>query len=230
MEPDATGAILSHVGAALAALSALSTAAFGLLDSSKALWGGVSNIGLKHLQDALRPFDSALEAAVGDGWKDIVRANWINGLPKADQKAVVGSLLKLGLTETTAEAIAKGGHVEPEALKAAAAKMAAGKPLTDRDLNVVGRMVASVEAQLDAAFERAEQQYRNVSRVLAGLVAVGLAIAAQQIWVASHAPNPPSLALAIGIGLLAVPVAPVAKDLTSALSSAMRALKAAKAV
>jgi hypothetical protein len=34
----------------------------------------------------------------------------------------------------------------------------------------------------------------------------------------------------VAVGLLAVPLAPVAKDLTSALSAAMNALKAAKKV
>ena len=40
----------------------------------------------------------------------------------------------------------------------------------------------------------------------------------------------PSVLIALTVGLLAVPLAPVAKDLTSALSTAMRALKAARAV
>ena len=233
MPTDATVTVLSNVGGMLAALSAVSTAAFGVLDTTKAFWGGVSNIGLPHLRTALTPFDAALRAAVGGHWMTVVRANWINGMPKADQKGVVGSLLKLGLSEDTAEAVASAGHVDPKALKAAAKKMSAGTPLTDAEMNVVGRMVASVEAQLDAAFERAEQQYRNVSRLLAGIVAVALSIAAQQLWFGSVAggdPEAPSLLLALAVGLLSVPLAPVAKDLTSALSTAMRALKAAKAV
>lgn len=231
---DATTTILSNVGAVLAGLSALSTAAFGLLDSSKAFWGGVSNIGLRHLETALKPFDAALKAAVGTQWMTVVRANWINGLPKADQKSVVGSLLKLGLSEETADTVAMGGHVDPKTLKAAARKMSAGGELTEAEMNVVGRMVASVEAQLDAAFERAEQQYRNVSRLLAGMVAVALAVGAQILWAAADhetgADTAPSLILALAVGLLSVPIAPVAKDLTSALSSAIHALKAAKAV
>lgn len=90
---------LQQVGAALAALSALATAAFGLLDSTKAFWGGVSNIGLGHLWRALTPYDAALNEAVGrEQWRLTVRANWINGMAKDRQKAVVGALLKLGLT------------------------------------------------------------------------------------------------------------------------------------
>src|SRR6185436_16153310 len=83
---------LQNFGAALAALSALATAAFGLLDASKAFWGGVSNVGLGHIRHALGPFKPALENAVGAVWWDAVRANWLNGMPKSDQKARVAAL------------------------------------------------------------------------------------------------------------------------------------------
>jgi hypothetical protein len=89
-------------------------------------------------------------------------------------------------------------------------------------------MNAVIDALLDAAFENADQQFKNVSRVLAGAVAIGLAVAAWAFW--PDVASKPELWVAIGVGLLAVPVAPVAKDLTSALSAAMRALKAAKAI
>lgn len=222
--------ILSNVGAVLAALSALATASFGVLDSTKAFWGGVSNIGLEHLRNALKPFSPALRAAVGDGWWDIVRANWVSGRPKADQKSVVGALLKLGLSGDTAEALAISARVDPQKLAIVAEKLGAGRELTDEDLNLLGRMTASVEAVLDAAFERADQQYRNLSRLLAGLVALALSAVVQIVWSINSPGDAPGLGLALLVGLLAVPVAPVAKDLTSALSAAMKAIKAARAV
>ena len=224
---------LGDFGAALAALSALSTAAFGLLDSSKAFWGGVSNVGLPHIRKALDPFAATLGAGVGaERWWALVRANWLNGVAKAEQKAVVRSILKLGLTQATADELAQGCNVDAARLKTVAGKLAKGDELSDADLNLLGRVNAVLDAILDCAFERAEQQYRNVSRLLAGLLAVALAVVAQLIWAANAATMgaPPSLAVAVGVGLLAVPVAPVAKDVTSALSTAMRALKATRAV
>ncbi|MCR5875935.1 hypothetical protein LRS10_18340 [Phenylobacterium sp. J426] len=225
---------LGDFGAALAALSALSTAAFGLLDSSKALWGGISNVGKGHLQKALTPFAPALTAAVGADWWGVVRANWINGMPKADQKARVSALIKLGLSKETAVALSVGGKVDGPALERVAAKLAEGRDLTSADLNILGRMNAALEARLDYAFEMAEQQYRNVARLAAGAIAVALSLAVWMWWpyffAVGEAPAQPSLLLALGVGLLAVPLAPVAKDLTSALSAALHALKAAKAV
>lgn len=221
---------LDEFGAALAALSALSAAAFGLLDASKGLWGGISHIGLGHIRKALRPFEEALSAAVGaDRWWGVVQANWMNGMAKDDQKAVVRALIKLGLTGPTADSLAKAVNVDAAALGAVAGKLANGEPLLDVDLNLLGRLNAVLDALLDSGFERADQQYKNVSRLLAGVVAVGLSLAAWRFWPASAGPAP-DLRLALAVGLLAVPVAPVAKDLTSALSAAMKALKAAKAV
>ena len=219
---------LQDFGAALAALSALSTAAFGLLDATKAFWGGVSNVGLGHIRSALLPFEPALDAAVGadNRWK-VIRANWINGVTKAEQKAVVRALIKLGLSEATAPSLAAAAHVSPVALTAAARKLTDGRAMTEADMNVLGRMNAVIDALLDAAYEAAEQQYRNYSRVGAGLIALGLAFGARIFFSPAERP---SVLIALTVGLLAVPLAPVAKDLTSALSTAMRALKAARAV
>lgn len=219
---------LQDFGAALAALSALSTAAFGLLDSTKAFWGGVSNVGLRHIRTALIPFESALDAAVGgeNRWK-VIRANWLNGVAKVEQKAVVRALIKLGLSEATAPSLAAAAHVDARALTTAARKLTDGKAMTEADMNVLGRMNAVIDALLDAAFEAAEQQYRNYSRVGAGLIALALAFASRGFFPPTERP---SAFLALAVGLLAVPLAPVAKDLTSALSTAMRALKAAKTI
>jgi hypothetical protein len=220
---------LDEFGAALAGLTALSTAAFGLLDATKAFGGGISKVGLRHIRTALRDFERTLAAGVGaKQWWEVISANWMNGTPKAEQKAAARALLKLGLSPDTADELARGSNVDAEALRAVARKLAEGAELTDTDLNLLGRVNAILDAVLDSAFERADQQYRNASRVWAGAIAIGLAVLAQAIWNAEAPGAAPSLWVAIGVGLVAVPIAPVAKDLTSGLSSAMRALKAVR--
>lgn len=220
---------LETVGASLAALSALSTAAFGLIDASKAFWGGASNIGKGHIKAALTPFCAALDNALGSGaWWPVLEANWVSGVAKADQKAKAEALIKIGLSSANAPGVAAAAHVDPAALQAAVTKLETGAPLTDADLNVLGRMNATIESLLDAAFEKADQQYRNVCRVLAGLACILLAIVADLLWEKTTGTPRPSLWAALAVGALAVPLAPVAKDLTSALSAAMNALKAAK--
>ena len=220
---------LADLGAALAGLGALSTAAFGLLDSTKAFWGGASNIGCGHIRSALTPFSAALDNALGsDGWWPVVRASWVGGVAKADQKAKAQALIKLGLNSANAPQVAQASHVNATALTAAIVKLEKGTKLTDADLNVLGRMNATIDALLDAAYEAADQQYRNWCRVLAGAICLGLAYVAWLLWKGTTGENPPDLWTVLAVGLLAVPLAPVAKDLTGALSSAMNALKAAK--
>lgn len=218
---------LDDFGAALAALSALSAASFGLLDASKGVYGGVARIGLGHIHQALTPFRTALDTSMGAGeWWVLVKANWMNGMTKDSQKAVVRSLIKLGLTPRTAEALAIATHVEPADLSRIAVKLAKGAELTEAELSVLGRLNAVLDAKLDSGFEQADQQYRNVNRLLAGVVAIGLAMGAWLMWPASAENPQPSGLVAFAIGLLAVPMAPVAKDLTSGLTTAMKALKA----
>jgi hypothetical protein len=219
---------LADVGAALAGLSALSTAAFGLLDATKVFEGGPSNFGIGPIRRALLPFRPALASALGDaGWWPVIRANWIGGVAKADQKAKAEAIIKLGLNSANAPQIAAATHVDATALQAAVTKLETGAALTDADLNVLGRMNATIDVLMDAAFEKADQAYRNWCRVLAGALAIILSLLVRYYWPDK---NPPSLAAALIVGLLAVPLAPLAKDLTSGLSAAMQALKSASKV
>jgi hypothetical protein len=221
---------ITRLVAIITAIGALGTAAFSLVDATKAFRGGVSNVGLSGLNRVVSRFSVALDRALGKDeegqaeWRRVVRSHWINGRPRDEQKAIVKSLIRLGLAPETVQALAEAGHVDADALAAVAAKLARGTALTEIDLNVLGRLDASVEAQLDAAFDRADQLYRNVSRVFAAVFSIGLTFLAA--WALAWGWD--RWALALVIGLLAVPLAPIAKDLASSLQAAAAALRAAK--
>lgn len=211
---------IDGVGEWIVAVGALGTAAFGLVDASKAVRGGVSNRGFGFIRDALAPFDPALTTALGTGcdWRTLMRAHWVNGRPKDEQKALAVGLIQLGLTAETSEAIAVNGQVDPAGLKAVVVSLNNGTELTAEQLNVLGRFKATIEARIDAAYERAEQVYRNTAKAAAGIVAIALAIAAAYV-----ADSDDYLTAAL-VGLVAVPLAPIARDVASALSTAARAL------
>jgi hypothetical protein len=219
---------ITRLVAIITAIGALGMAAFSLVDATKAFGGGVSNCGLPGLNRVVSRFSDALDRALGTDetgkaeWRRVVRSHWINGRPRAEQKAIVKSLIRLGLAPQTAPELAKAGRVNAGALVAVAEKLEVGTALTEVDLNVLGRLDASVEAQLDAAFDRADQLYRNVSRVFAAVFSIGLA------FLATWALKWDRWALALLIGLLAVPLAPIAKDLASSLQAAAAAMRAAK--
>jgi hypothetical protein len=212
---------------AIAAIAALGTAAFGLVDAAKAFWGGPSNFGFGFITECLAPFADALAIAdVGgahgrNAFLNTVRANWLNGVPMADQKAAAKALIHLGLTPGNAPHLAAATGVDGARLAALAGKIAAGDPLDPDEVTLFGRFDAIVSAKLDTGFERADQRYRNAAKALAFGVSVILGIAAAPVVGAD-------LLEGVLVGVVATPLAPVAKDLTSSLAAATKALSLVK--
>lgn len=210
--------------ATIAAMGGLGLAAMALVDALKAVpGGGVSRIGFGHVRKVLRLFDKVLARAAGPEWEAVIMAHWINGRDRDDQVGAIRSLLRLGLNADTADQLAAIGNVDPAALGKAAGKLATGAPLGEAEINLIGRVEAAVEARLDAAFDLAEQSYRNSARTLAGVIAIGLAVGAGVLL--STPEERIDLRVAALVGLLAVPIAPIAKDLVGALTAAARAVK-----
>jgi hypothetical protein len=93
---------------------------------------------------------------------------------------------------------------------------------------VYARFDLIVTAMLDEAYQRSDQKYRNKARGLAALVAVLLAVAAGWTLTGGAFWKSQELGLSVLVGLLATPLAPVAKDLSSALAAAVNAMQAVK--
>jgi hypothetical protein len=216
------------------AIGALGLASFALVDTSKiAAKGGVSNSGFAFVQRAVRQVlpgearseDSAKSSAARTVL-DILHANWIGGMALGDQKAVAKSLIKLRLTEDTAEQFARAAGVNADKLKSVAAKMASGDDLVAAEANVLGRFDLALTAMLDEGYQRADQKYRNVARAWAMVVAVVIALLGG--WVVAGGGSVSAyfhgkdIWIAFLCGLLATPLAPIAKDLASALQAGVK--------
>ncbi|UCI07369.1 hypothetical protein [Mesorhizobium sp. B1-1-8] len=219
-----------NLGTIVSSIGALGTAAFGLVDATKVYRGGVSNIGFGFIRDAVTPYKAALKLVNKSDPLATIRANWLNGVSKSDQKATVKSLIRLGLTATTVDELAAAAPgVNAGALKTASSKVDSAQPLTEDDINVLGRFDTIVDAQMDASFERADQKYRNSAKVLAAGFAIALAVLAIGVMYGYSGEDGTSNFLAaLLIGIVSTPVAPIAKDLASALGIAVSAMKAAK--
>ena len=223
----------------LSAAAGLGTAAMGLVDATKAVAGGPSNFGFGYIASAMAPF---LVRAPGDpsafGSAEVLRtlkANWLNGVGKADQKAKAKALIHLGLTQGNAGKLATAAGVDPAKLTSLAQKTAAGTTPSPDEINVLGQFDAVIGAVLDAAYERADQKYRNASKVLATLVATVLGgIGGWLVYGSGQAGSvwgyfaSWQFGLALVVGLSAAPLAPVAKDLATSLQAAAAAIGAAK--
>lgn len=209
-------AIITNIGNVIAAIAALGTASMGLVDALKVFGRfGPSNIGFGDIRAQLTPFLPAQAAGAYNSAMllQTLRANWINGVDKSQQKAKAKSLIHLGLTKGNAAGLAAAAGVDPGALQSVAAKTAAGDTVTTQELNVVGQFDAILSAVLDAAYERADQKYRNFCKALATVIAVALSLIAANFMQANFI-------AALIAGIAAVPLAPVSKDLVTTLQAA----------
>jgi hypothetical protein len=214
------------------AVGALGTAATGLVDTTKVFGPfGTSRVGfgfIKKTMGRLLPGDTETQNSglVQTDIMDTLLANWINGMDSAAQKAAATSFVKLHLNEESAENLAKTTGVDPNTLLSVANKLKqAAVPesaLTTEETDTFGRFDLSVAALVDKAYQQADQLYRNVCKALACVIAVGLALAANYETASSTFPVHYSLPWwqVILIGLIATPLAPIAKDIANAIQTA----------
>lgn len=228
IDPTLAGTLLSDLPRVITAIGGLGTAAFGLLEAIKPL-SGVNNIGFAGIRAAVLPLlppppAPANALTPGDAIGNL-QSNWVNGTDLTSQMAIAKSLIKLNLNPGTAAALANATSVDPVALGAVATAMASGTPLTVAQSDVLARFDMIVTALLDKAYQRSDQFYRNWMRFLAMLIALVLAITAG-VMLNGHSPE--SILESVLVGLLATPLAPIAKDISSALATAVNAMQAVR--
>ena len=230
-----------QLGQVITAIGGLGAAAFGLVDAAKTvpLFGGINRIGLKHIKDRvteLTPDQTGaglphkpLNALPRRHILETIEANWVNGTDIASQKAIAKSLIKLHLSEGNAAVLATRTNVDLAVLESVATKTIAGTPLLPTESDVFSRFDLILTALLDEAYQVSDQVYRNGTRALAAGVAVALAVFGG--WALVGTPHffwHREMADAFLVGLLATPLAPIAKDLSSALATAVNTMQLVK--
>ena len=233
----------AQLGQIITAIGGLGTAAFGLVDALKSVFGGINRIGLKHIQQVVSNLTPDQTGADASGTAlpakpvnalprqnilKTIEANWVNGTDLASQKAIAKSLIKLHLSAGNATALAAKTNVDPVVLGSVATKTIAGTPLAQPESDVFSRFDLIVTAMLDEAYQLSDQLYRNGTRGLAAFVAVVLAVAGGWSLEGIKFWNPGDVALAVLVGLLATPLAPIAKDISSALATAVNTMQLVK--
>ena len=221
-EMDLTNLAISDL---VAAAGALGTASFALVDACKLFGGGVSNCGFSRIMTVVRSLVPDNEA--GSAWhaslRSTLRANWLNGTALVDQKAIAKTLIKLRLDATTAPAMAGVTGMPETALTAVAAKVASGTTLSEAEHATFGCFDLIVTAMLDEAYQRADQIYRNSAKTLSIAVSVVLAIIGVLVTIPFNDHEfGAALLQAFVLGLIASPLAPVSKDLSSALAAGVK--------
>ncbi|MGO9775707.1 MAG: hypothetical protein ACLQGT_01460 [Terracidiphilus sp.] len=225
-----------QLGQVITAIGGLGTAAFGLVEAAKSSFHSINRVGFKHIHEVAAELapegasaGSPVNALPQTKILESLEANWVNGNDIASQKAIAKSLIKLHLSSANATAVAVKASVDPTVLTAVASKLETGTPLSQAESDTYSRFDLIVTALLDEAYQISDQVYRNWTRTLAALVAVALAFAgAWSLVGTSHFWHSSDPFLALLVGLLATPLAPIAKDLSSALATAVNTMQLVK--
>lgn len=239
---------VNYLGTASLAAGALGTASYGIVDGMKVVaWFDLAGferlfasgrrwpISHRATLDSLLP---ALRAAYGDETIGLLRAQYRAGrgqgeLPRTlrqgvrlgfgmlDADAIVGCAVGLGLPRPIAE-MASEALVLARRQRAPASGEAPvpPPPIGEDSRAALARMETAIDARIDAALALADKEYGTQSKVHATAVALAIAFGVglylQQPWWAC-----------LIVGLAAVPIAPVAKDIATAISEAVKVFRRA---
>ena len=190
-----------QLGQVITAIGGLGTAAFGLVDAAKSAFSGINRVGLEHIHEVVSGLTPEGAGAGGP----------VNALPQANILQTLEANWVNGTDLASQKAIAKSGT-----------------PLSQVESDAYSRFDFIVTALLDEAYQLSDQVYRNFTKTLAALVAVVLALAGAWSLEGANLWSPKELALALLVGLLATPLAPIAKDLSSALATAVNTMQLVK--
>ncbi len=167
----------------------------------------------------------ALKVAYGPDYLDLLKGQYRKGRPKGGLGKTIRQGVRIGLTQENAAAMAKHVGVVAEAdLEAAAKQLQEQGKLEENLRNILGRFELAVDARIDAALALAKSQYVGYVRMLASAVAVGLALIAALFL----QPDKAGFITAIIVGIAAIPLAPIAKDVAKGLRVAGEAIRTKK--
>jgi hypothetical protein len=207
---------MDNLGTIILATGALGTAAFGIVEALK--WTRLGEAGFDAINRVLGPILELVRAAYGPDFQSLLRAHYRGDARELTR--VIRQGVRVGLTPGNAPQAAKFlGMIDGEKLAEAARLVTAGRELSSELRNVLGRFELAVDTRVDAALTLAQSRYVGATRITASVFALVIALA-----VGFYLGND-YIFQALLVGIAAVPLAPIAKDLVSALQSASKAIR-----
>ena len=216
MQATLVSPLVENLGTAIIAVGALGTAAFGIVEASKWI-GFVGEAGFGSARRILGRLTETLEVAYGPAYDEVLRAQY-----RGNQRELARTLrqgARVGLNAQNASQVAAFlGSIDGAALAAAVAAAERNGDLTPTERGVIGRYELAADARIDAALALAQARYVGVARMLSSLVAVVIALGVG--YAMDVAPG-----TSILVGIAAVPLAPIAKDVASGIQAASKAMR-----
>jgi hypothetical protein len=205
------------------AIGAVGTAAMGIAEGFKSV--KLTPLGFKKLEEEIGWASESLAVSYGRNYRQLLMSLYRNDRRKGELPRVLRQAVRIGMNSKTAKTMAQVvGGCDAKTLSAVAEKVTEGETLDDTERNILGRFEIAADARIDAAFALAERAYANSIRFRASLVALTLsfvaAIALKQ--------SPDGFFTAFIVGIIAVPFAPIAKDVAKGFQSAVMAIGGGK--
>ena len=211
------------LGELVLAAGAVGTAAMGITEGFKSI--RLKPLGYQCIESELAWAKDALQKAYGNNNQSLMISLYRNGRRQGELPRILRQGVRIGLDENNATkmAVIVGGDVAG-LLTSAAQKAAAGDNLEENEKNILGRFEIAADARIDAALSLAEQAYGNGIRFRAFIIALSLSLITALTYIAMGEENYEILLKAFIVGLVAVPLAPIAKDVANAFQSAAKAI------
>jgi hypothetical protein len=203
-------------------------AAFGAVEIARSIFPSIDLIGFKEIKlmvVRLTPEDGELPQNIlpRADILESLEANWKIGADVIYQRETAKSLVKIHLSPNNAAATATSVNIDPNLLRYAAVSLNTGESLPKADHNIYKRFELVVSALLDQAFQGASRTYRNSMKFWAAVICVIFSFSGcaglEGLLFWNH---PKDILMALMGGLVAAPIAPLAKDVSSAVSTAVR--------
>jgi hypothetical protein len=211
---------ITTLSSVIAAAGALGTASFGIVEGLK--WTALGTAGFGSIGKYLgHDLVGCLRTAYGPDFERLLRAQYRQD---SQSQSVIGKSLRqgvrIGLTSAHAEAVARFlGTVAPGALKQAVETVEAARPLGDADRAAIGRFELAADARIASALSRAQDVYLGWVRGSASACAIVLGVVAALL-------SGSDVSDGLIVGVVAVPLAPIANDVVAALQAATKAMRA----
>jgi len=210
---------IDSLTSAIAAAGALGTASFGIVEGLK--WTALGSAGFSSIDKYLgEDLVGCLRIAYGPDFERLLRAQYRQD---SQSQAVIAKSLRqgvrIGLTSGNAASVATFlGTVAPSALQQAVETVERADSLTDANRAAIGRFELAADARIESALSRAKDAYLGWVRGTASVCAIVLAIGTALLLKCSAIDG-------LIVGIVAVPLAPIANDVVAAVQAATKAMR-----
>jgi hypothetical protein len=213
--------IVSHLTAIIAAAGALGTAAMATVDVLKRT-SFVGEAGFDRLTSGIQPLLPTLKVAYGSEYESVIRGHYRGD--DSDLTRLLRQGVRIGLNADNAAGVASGlGSLDAQALVEASKTALTATTATTEQRTLLARFEAAADARIEAAVTTSHDHYVVVARATAGVVAIILAWLAW--WALGGDKSGSTFWQAMVLGVVSVPIAPIAKNITDGIKAAAEALQ-----